>query len=1015
MALSAVGQVPAAAEEVTDPTDGEETVVPFPIELDDISAIRTFLLSDEFPADIAVPDLDHNGTVNAIDLTLAKRAYFNAVSLYDFQADIGEIYLNEEETVTFTVDARRVQGISEIPVSVFDDSGQSVAQMHDDGADGDFTAGDGIYTAQVSLMRDDICNIDYYAAAGERKSNPCRICFYRELTKDELLGFEGLMDQFREIEDYDAACAFAEESEAIADYQADEAHRTVSFESVYHMSGYWKEPSEEPDLVGNSKNAISFFYGVDYTRMREQIESLTFTPAHPNKKDVIVLCPYQSTGGGQMLSDEDYHIAGELLGKALDSSVTVRDDQEVTIDLMKHLDPYGTVIICTHGGIFDGRVVFVIGDEYQPSAEDRMKPGDIPSSVYYANHSADIISKRIIGCVNDKRIALTGDFFDYYYESGSLQDSFWYVSGCHTLENPTLAEPLRRKGVGCILGTSDVAHCFYVEKMLYQIILNRMVLCANTALEALNKMNQISGGDRHMQDSLLHPFSYTYPVFYGDLNYRLMLDAEEKKEEPETAPPDYSNLTFEDDPDFVVDNGLEFTPYKDENGDIKYRVSGRPGNVSVVIPATYQGVTVDKITERGFVKAKHLKSVVIEGTVKYMENAFISCKELEYVSVGGKTSEIGTSAFENCMSLKTVILPKHMKTISESAFSGCRSLERIKLPYGVQEIGDNAFWCCYGLSDIEIPETIRSIGHHAFGYTGFKTFELRSAYRFDQIGTLFYKCPNLTCVNFENVSATRLSGTFEDCAALEEIVFPADLQTIGAKTFYGCASLHELIIPDGVATLEEGAVRGCTGIETLILPDSVQEIGPEAAAYCSNLKKLVLPTHLYKIGSGAFAQCTQLEDIQLPVDLEVIQSAAFKGCAVKQLDLPDTLTTIESMAFSGCRRLVLDQLPPNVREIGSEAFRDCKFKFHTQALILPMSLEKLSLSAFYGTMEHYFDVLNPDLEFVEPIASDQKLFDEVVSLLQLRGYPGSTAQEFAENPDHPCTFISFTESDSLAG
>ena len=128
-----------------------------------------------------------------------------------------------------------------------------------------------------------------------------------------------LLDQFDEIDDFESASAFAESSEEITSYYADADNRTISYRTIYHISGFWEDLAEEDTETAAQETAVQkpaaklpvrtlaqsedpenihelFLYYTDYDDIDEQVKSMEFSPAHPDKKDVIVLVPFQNSG-----------------------------------------------------------------------------------------------------------------------------------------------------------------------------------------------------------------------------------------------------------------------------------------------------------------------------------------------------------------------------------------------------------------------------------------------------------------------------------------------------------------------------------------------------------------------------------------------------------------------------------------------------------------------------------------------------------------------------------------------
>lgn len=980
-------QTTARAEDASG-TAAETSAVPETVSMDDISALRTFLLEGTAPDGTALPDLNQDKVLDARDLTLAKRNLGTGFGLTNLRADIPDILLNKKETVTFTVEAEQA-GLPEKTVALYDpDSEKPAAYMYDDGTHGDETASDGIYTAQLELQSDDFKNVDYYAAADGFKSDSFRICFYRELTEEELEGYFALQDQFEEIEDYDAACAVVKSSDEIVSYTLNDSLQTISFRTVYHISGFWDNHDEESDAEVSTETyatppafrrpqsppldidaikplLLGLHWFEDYDEIEERIRSMEFTPAYPDKKDVIVLCPYQSSGSiikKKILACEDTSTCGKLLAEALQSKATIVTDHAVTVEQMKQLSGYGTVLINTHGGIwpYNEDFLFVTGVAFDSDSNSKWVTHG--RKIY----AADFASERIIACFHEKRIAVTASFFDYYYEAGSLKDSFWFIGACHSTENNTMGNALFKKGVRCMAGMTWTTWNDYNMAYIHDAIINGMLLSGKSIGESTAEFIETHGRNndtfieeeqidiidgKEIKSTVLNHY-YSIPSFFGNPNFRLVKECHVKS----STPDDPDTPVFPDDPDFVVDNELDFKLFTDADTKEQYYAAyGRPGNVDVVIPSTHEGKPVKAIGVQPYNKT-HLRSVTIPSTIT---------------------------------------------EIPDRAFNGCIRLTKVSLPSNLTKIGSFAFWSCKSLKSIDIPSSVQEIGDAAFGETALEKFEFTSKNHFDSIYRIFYGCKDLREVVL-NVEADELDHTFEECTGLEKITFPKGLKKISSSTFYNCSSIKEFEIPDGVEELGDNALQYFTSLESLVIPDSVKVIGMGAVSHCFNLKKAVLPKSIEKIGNGTFGGCTHLTDVQMPQDVEVIGRSAFYECtSLRRIELPDTVKTIEAKAFSGCWGLVLDPLPPNIREIGAEAFSWCKFS--SPNVQLPKSLQKLSLSAF-DHCESILYVLNPDMEFAEPTITEQQAFDYVVERLMLHGYEGSTAQQFAENPDHPCKF-----------
>lgn len=82
--------------------------------------------------------------------------------------------------------------------------------------------------------------------------------------------------------------------------------------------------------------------------------------------------------------------------------------------------------------------------------------------------------------------------------------------------------------------------------------------------------------------------------------------------------------------------------------------------------------------------------------------------------VPGTVKEIGVSAFERCRNLKTVKIQNgSLESIHNYAFLSCQNLEDISLPSMLEYIGGFAFYDC-NLQELTIPGNVRDIKYSAF-------------------------------------------------------------------------------------------------------------------------------------------------------------------------------------------------------------------------------------------------------------------------------------------------------------
>ena len=169
--------------------------------------------------------------------------------------------------------------------------------------------------------------------------------------------------------------------------------------------------------------------------------------------------------------------------------------------------------------------------------------------------------------------------------------------------------------------------------------------------------------------------------------------------------------------------------------------------------------------------------------------------------------------------------------------------------------------------------------------------------------------PNLIYLNIGKVTVpdNKLpeSGLYSK-KALQKIILPDNLGTIGNHAFAYCSNLKDITFPKSLVTIEYNAFYQ-SGLTEATLPDKLKNIGDAAFYECYNLKKVNFPEKLVSIGNSAFRQCN-----------------------LSEIAFPDSLKAIGSNAFRYCQQLQKVTFPEKL-EIGTHAFNDC-FRLHTATL-----------------------------------------------------------------------------------
>lgn len=112
-----------------------------------------------------------------------------------------------------------------------------------------------------------------------------------------------------------------------------------------------------------------------------------------------------------------------------------------------------------------------------------------------------------------------------------------------------------------------------------------------------------------------------------------------------------------------------------ENGIVKG--IGTCTDSEIVIPSSFDGVTVTKIDYKAF-SYSSITSIILPDSVAIIEEkAFYDCSSLEYIHFGNNLDTIGKQAFTKCDNIKEITLPTSLQNIEDRAFSYCTNLNKI--------------------------------------------------------------------------------------------------------------------------------------------------------------------------------------------------------------------------------------------------------------------------------------------------------------------------------------------------
>ena len=258
--------------------------------------------------------------------------------------------------------------------------------------------------------------------------------------------------------------------------------------------------------------------------------------------------------------------------------------------------------------------------------------------------------------------------------------------------------------------------------------------------------------------------------------------------------------------------------------------------------------TADTVAALGQGISNSLKEVhLIGGSLG--KHAFAGCDRLEKVVLADSFKEIPDFAFAGCVQLRTIVCNSDVTDIGEYAFYNCHEMTETELPRSLSVIGKNAF-ANSGLSGEISLMNSKIIDVGAFSGTKIRAVSLGSNIETIK-ASVFENCEELESVVLTSATKIIESAAFSGCKELSHIPFEY-MTVIGDKSFFKCEGVEQASLIS-LDTLGASAFEECKALERVIFNDSLSVISERAFAGCTSLREINIPTQLTEIGNRAFA------------------------------------------------------------------------------------------------------------------------------------------------------------------
>jgi hypothetical protein len=288
---------------------------------------------------------------------------------------------------------------------------------------------------------------------------------------------------------------------------------------------------------------------------------------------------------------------------------------------------------------------------------------------------------------------------------------------------------------------------------------------------------------------------------------------------------------------------------------------------------------VTSVADNAFAACYSLSGVTIPpGVTNLGATSFGYCFSLTNITIPSGVTSIGPDTFINCSNLVAInvaatnpafasvagvlfdksqttllefptalggsyIIPNGCVTIGTDAFILCDTLTNITMSANVTTLDDGAFADCAGLTRITLGAGVSSISSTAFGGdTALIAINMNSTNaNFSSLNGVLFNKTQTTLIEYPpavagsyTVSATVTAiapSAFAD-SAVQNVIIPGNVATIGLLAFQGCGSLTNVTMSNGVSSLGVVTFANCPNLATVTIPASVTNLPENLFAYC---------------------------------------------------------------------------------------------------------------------------------------------------------------------------------------
>ena len=287
---------------------------------------------------------------------------------------------------------------------------------------------------------------------------------------------------------------------------------------------------------------------------------------------------------------------------------------------------------------------------------------------------------------------------------------------------------------------------------------------------------------------------------------------------------------------------------------------------------------IQLIANSAFYNCQSLSEIIIPSSVTTLGiSAFAQCTGLTEVTLPPYVTSIGSAAFDGCSNMSSVNIPDGVTKIENYTFRDCSSLSSVIVPSAVDSIGDESFGSCSGLQSFtcmaSTPPVLNeyafyglpSIDNVAFYVPAPSLSAYRSAPVWQNITNIQGFEPTCPYSGTCGVDGNNVLWTLS-CDSVLTISGTGAMADYMGSSYVPWSNysnvIREAVVGSGVTSLSEySTFENCTALESVILPEGITSLGGYTFSNCTSLKGIDLPSTLTSLGSYCFGDCNAIDSI----------------------------------------------------------------------------------------------------------------------------------------------------------